>query len=80
MHYYQNASYISGHGAPSQDLIIGWVLREGLEEEISALQELKFHHSLLSVDGPRTQEKRNLANPHTVTLFCSKLLGSHRIL
>ena len=56
------------------------VLREGLEEAISALQELKSHRSLLSVDGSRTQEKRNLLSPHTVTLFCSKVLGSHRIL
>ena len=59
---------------------MGWVLREGLEEAISALQELKSHPSLLSVDGSRTQEKRNLPNPHTVTLFCSKVFGSHRIL
>jgi len=80
MHYNQNTSCISGHGDPSQDLIMGWVLREGLEEAISALQELKSHRSLLSVDGSRTQEKSTLLSPHTVTLFCSKVLGSHRIL
>ena len=79
-HYNQNTSYISGHGDPSQDLVMGWVLREGLEEAVSALKELKFHRSLLSVDGSRSQEKRNIPNPHTATLFCSKVCGSHRIL